>query len=116
MGGAESIIYMRNILKKIYYIFKSFRLSLLRKYGKVFNRFKKFKNSYSFVILCVKKTAYADMAIVNINSLHALNPTHKFHIYCDTICADYLHSRTSSLDYPNMINMASLINRGNITK
>lgn len=52
--------------------------------------FKDNRSGYSFAILCVKKTVYADLAIDNINSLHYLNPNHIVYIYCDNVCFDYL--------------------------
>ena len=60
-------------------------------------------NDYHLAILCIKKTVYADMSIVNINSLHILNPNHKITIYCDTICFDYLQKRKNKFDYPKNI-------------
>lgn len=94
---------MRSLVKKIYYIGKNLRLHVIRKYGKFFNRFKKFENSHLFAILCIKKTVYADMAIVNINSLHALNPTHSLYLYCDTMCSEYLTLRRANFDYPEKV-------------
>ena len=62
-------------------------------------------NSYSFAILCVKKTVYADMAIDNINSLHYFNPHHTAVLYCDNLCFKYLTDRKNKFDYPQNITL-----------
>lgn len=95
---------MRALLKKIYYIIKNTRLLFKRRFRKIISKVLpniKYKRSYVIAILCIKKTEYADMAITNINSLHAINPTHKFVLYCDTICEEYLKSKIKLLDYPD---------------
>lgn len=94
---------MKNTAKKIYYAGMNLKLFLRRKFWKVFGGFRTKKNSYTFAILCIKKTEYADMAIVNVNSLLSLNPTHKFVLYCDTICAKYLESKKKKFDYPDNV-------------
>jgi hypothetical protein len=94
---------MRKIFKKLYYKALDLKLLVRRKFGKLFGRFYTYKNSYSFAMLCIKKTEYADMAIVNINSLLSLNQTHKFTLYCDTICAEYLQKNKDKLDYPDKV-------------
>ncbi len=97
---------MRNIVKKKYYVFLDFMLFIRRKKGVLMHKLlpnKKYINSYTLAILCIKKTDYADMAIVNANSLLSLNPTHSFVFYCDTICAKYLEKNKNKFDYPNKI-------------
>ena len=57
------------------------------------------KNGYTFAILCIKRIVYVDMVIDNINSLHFHNHNHEIIIYCDSICAEYLHSKKSKFNY-----------------
>lgn len=96
---------IRGIIKIAYYRLEDLKLIIRRRKGKISNRLfpNKNSNSYTFAMLCIKKTVYADMAIININSLLALNPKHRFILYCDTICAEYLNSRKNKLDYPNSV-------------
>ena len=63
------------------------------------------KEGYNFVILCVKKTVYADMAIENINSLHYLNSNHTFQIYCDNLCESYLNDIKNKINYLNCVSI-----------
>lgn len=88
-------------IKPVYKLWEKMRLYLRRRRGKFINKIlnRKFDNSYTFCILCIKKTEYADMAIDNINSLLSLNPTHNFILYCDSICAQYLKQNKNRLDY-----------------
>jgi hypothetical protein len=96
---------IKNIIKPYYYAFERFRLVVRRRLGKLRYRLfpPKNKHSYTFAILVIKKTAYADMAIANANSLHALNPTHRFVFYCDMMCANYLGTKKALFDYPNQV-------------
>jgi hypothetical protein len=59
----------------------------------------KIKTAYSFAILCIKKTAYADMIFYNVNSLHFINPHHKINIYCDKICYEYIINNKNNFNY-----------------
>jgi hypothetical protein len=96
---------LKDIIKPIYYAVLRAKLVARRKTYRFIRKFvlAKRETSYSFAILCIKKTAYADMAITNINSLHVLNPTHTFTLYCDTISANYLNIKKKKFDYPNQI-------------
>lgn len=66
---------------------------------------KTFAHSYSFVILCIKKTGYADLVINNVNSLHYRNPTHHVYVQCDDICYQYLKAREHKFDYPAQVTL-----------
>ena len=82
--------------------------SIMRAYRKS-NRVRKgipvFPTSYNFVILCIKNTTYADLAIININSLHYYNPTHHITVQCDTKCYSYLVERINMFDYPTKVTL-----------
>jgi len=60
-------------------------------------------NNYTFVIICVKKTEYVDMAIDNANSLHFINSGHRFMIYADTVCNEAFRKLRHKLDYPSQM-------------
>src|SRR5690606_21267683 len=78
----------------------------------------KHPNSYNFVILCIKKTEYADLVLTNVNSLHYRNPTHHVTIQCDPITHAYLTKCFSQFDYPTQValelipNSEDSLNRG----
>ena len=98
--------YVRNkIIKPLYYVLMGFFFVMRRKvnYYKNILIKNKNKNAYTFAILCIKKIAYADMVIVNINSLHALNNNHTFCVYSDSICYEYLKKKLKKFDYPEKI-------------
>lgn len=102
---------IKKILKPVYFFlnrsllfFRDFSKRKIKKYIRIFYH-QKFKNSYSFAILCVKNRAYIDLAIKNINSLHYFNPTHKFVINCDDICYNHLFTKKSSFDYPRNVDI-----------
>jgi hypothetical protein len=86
--------------RKLYFIFVKFCSRKKKKLQRLFLK-EAYKNSYSFVILCVKKTAYTDLIVSNINSLHYYNPTHKFTIHCDDICYNDSLKKQKLLDYKN---------------
>jgi len=75
----------------------------LKKYFRLLSPSK--KEGYNFVILCVKKTVYAEMAIENINSLHYLNSNHIFQIHCDDLCENYLNSIKNKINYSNCVSI-----------
>ncbi len=68
------------------------------------------REGYNFVILCIKKTVYADMAIENINSLHYLNSNHTFQIYCDNLCENYLNKNKvkNKINYLNCVSIKNV--------
>ncbi len=95
---------IKNILKFIIKTVVCFGWFIKRKLKKSLKRFFVFrKEKYTFVILCIKKEVYADMAIDNANSLHYFNCNHNFVFYCDSICFDYLTKRFNRFDYPEKI-------------
>ncbi len=98
---------LKKIIKPLYYAGLRTKLVLRRKTHKYIRTFVPARRdtSYSFAILCIKKTEYAKMAITNINSLHVLNPTHAFILYCDTISAEYINSRKKEIDYPDKVSI-----------
>lgn len=60
-------------------------------------------HSYRFCVLTVKRPAYVDLTIAQINSLHFYNPYHVFDIICDDVCFQYLQANRSRLDYPDRV-------------
>ncbi len=92
-------------IRRLYFFvikkYKNFINLIIRKHKKIKRFFIKenFDRSYSFVILCVKNKAYVKLTIKNINSLHYLNPTHKFTIHCDEICYKQLLKKRYLFDY-----------------
>lgn len=93
-------------LKVIYenllvYIRRKWRV-LKRKFGREI-----FANSYHIGIVAVKREPYAELAIANINSLHYLNPTHKFSFYCDDICEKAFKRLFWKLDYPKQVEVVN---------
>jgi len=81
-----------------------------RKLKKLFRYFFKPASpvSYTFVILCVKKSVYIDLAIQNINSLHYFNPTHIFILNCDQICFEEFEKKKYKLDYLNQVSVEAV--------
>jgi hypothetical protein len=59
--------------------------------------------AYRFAIVCVKRTPYAVLTINNINSLHYLNSSHEFVIYCDDTCETELQRLWHKFDYPKRV-------------
>lgn len=58
---------------------------------------------YDFAIVCVKRPAYVQMAMDNINSLHFLNEKHRLTIYCDQVCLEEFSRIRQFLDYPEKV-------------
>ena len=79
---------------------KEFFRRKTKKYQRILGFKNKPDNSYHFAIVCVKRPAYAKLAIENVNSLHCINPTHLFTIYCDSACEDFLKKNLRKFDYP----------------
>jgi len=96
---------IKQLIKPIYYMMARFHLIIRRKRRKILVKLFGAKEvpHYTFAILCIKKTEYADMAVVNINSLHSLNTLHSFVLYCDTVCANYLKTNIGKFDYPDRV-------------
>lgn len=89
---------------KIRHTLRPVQWFLKRKLKKVYRYFKKSNNNfYTFAIVCVKRPEYINLAIENTNSLHYINPSHKFVIYCDNICAESLQKNFWQLDYPKHV-------------
>lgn len=74
----------------------------LKKLLRIFT-FDKNKKFYTLAIVCVKKIAYVDMAIKNINSMHYLNSNHRFVIYCDNTCYKEVKKRVGEIDYQDKV-------------
>jgi len=64
--------------------------------------------SYNFIILCIKKTMYADLVLNNVNSLHYHNNTHHVTVQCDGICYNYLKTREYQFDYPSQVTLEKI--------
>ena len=105
-------IYKR-ILRKIKYIAKIFLIILPQrsmfflkcKFKKYYRYFVKpnYENKVNLVTFCVKRTAYCDMIINNINSLHYFNPNHELTILCDKLCYKYLTEKKSKFNYSGKV-------------
>ncbi len=61
--------------------------------------------SYTFSIICVKRTAYVPLAINNINSLHFHSPSHTVRLYCDALCFAEAQKMKRKLDYPQQVDI-----------
>lgn len=93
------------ISNKLYFLIKSGENYIKRRAKKVIRLIHTSESEgHTFLILCINKTVYADMVIENINSLHYLNSKHKFLIYCDILCADYL-SKRNKFNYPENVSI-----------
>ncbi len=93
---------IRHILWRIYNSRKSLGDFIKRKIKKITPN-KNPQNSYKFAITCVKRTEYVNLLIKNINSLHYINPTHEFTVYCDNKCSNELKRKKIWFDYPKKI-------------
>lgn len=65
--------------------------------------------SHTFAICCVKRPAYVQMAVENINSLHFHNPKNKVVVYVDSVCADAYNTLYKKLDYPSQVRLNEFI-------
>ena len=83
-----------------------------KKIIRIISKNKSYKNSYTFVITCVKRVEYAKLIIKNINSLHCINPTHKFIIYCDKKCHENLQKNKNKFDYPKQTTFENIYGQG----
>ena len=92
-------IRIKIIRRKLINFFLISRIYVKQKIRKYLNSFtlSTSNNSHTFVILCIKRTVYAEMVIDNINSLHFHNHNHKIIIYCDSLCAEYLYTKKTKL-------------------
>lgn len=110
---------IKKTIRPVYYSIHNFLSDLIeimrRKWKKISRIFFNFPpvDTYSFVILCVKNTAYVALAIRNINSLHYYNPNHKFIIHCDKICYDAFEKQKHRLDYGNRVEAINLFSDDN---
>ena len=98
---------IKKIIMKITGLKKRYSYFLLRKIKKAKRAIisEKHTNSYTFALTIVKRIEYVDLAINNINSLHLLNPSHKFIAYCDEKCYRHLNNSLFKLDYPRQIKL-----------
>lgn len=106
---------IKHIIWQIYNGRKSAKNFLFRKYKKAKRSFinnEKFKNSYTFAITCVKRDVYVKLIIKHINSLHYINPTHKFIIYCDNRCYNKILIKKKWLDYPAQTEFKNIYGMG----
>ncbi len=95
---------IKNFLKGVISFFRASVDLIKRRKRRFLRTFSKNSEAgYSFAILAVKKTAYIDMAIDNINSLHYINPNHHVTLYCDTACLEYVSGKKDKLDYPQKV-------------
>lgn len=98
--------YIRNVynsIEKLYYFFDRKITKYMRKVYQ-----KKYVHSYHFVVVTIKRTAYVDLAIKNINSLHCINPTHHVEIHCDDVCLAYLENNKHTFDYPQQVDFINM--------
>ena len=84
------------------------RFWLKRKLCKARRRRTSFPVKGAFCILCVKRPAYALLAVANVNSLHYLYSGYRVHIMTDDAGAAAVNKLISRLDYPGMV---EVINR-----
>jgi len=98
-----SLIKGRRLLINLFNIKLTSAKRRLKKYFRLLCPSK--REGYNFVILCVKKTVYADMAIENINSLHYLNSNHTVQIYCDNLCESYLNNIKNKINYLDCVSI-----------
>lgn len=93
------------VINKIEALLKPSTWYMKRRLTKLFRKVLKSKhtNSYEFAIVCVKREPYVMMTINNINSLHYINPNHKFTVYCDNMCHNLLVKEWPQLDYPENV-------------
>ena len=93
---------IKKIIKSIIFKFRYLINILKRNFKKLVREVVSQKEStikYTFSTICVNRVEYVDLAIDNINSLHYLNNSHKFKIYCDAVCFEYLQNNKKKLDY-----------------
>ncbi len=76
---------------------------LKRKWRKMRRGGQAFPIRGNFCILCVKRPAYALLALKNVNSLHYLNPGYKFRLMTDDMCAQEIEKLKVKFDYPDMV-------------
>lgn len=63
--------------------------------------------SHHFAVMCVKRPAYAELVIKNINSLHYHNPAHQVTVFADRVCAKMLQQSVKRLHYPEQVHVVN---------
>ena len=74
-----------------------------RKLRKTRRRGASFPTRGTFCILCVKRPAYAWLAVKNVNSLHYIYPGYEIRIITDDECAGAINRLKAKIDYPGMV-------------
>ena len=90
---------------------KDLKKRKLKKLSRIFNKANG-SQGYYFAILTVKKKIYIELAINNINSLHFINPSHRFIIYCDDVCFAEFYKKRKRLDYPGQVKAVNSYRNG----
>ena len=82
-----------------------------RKLRKARRRGESFPARGTFCILCVKRSAYAWLAVKNVNSLHYLYPGYQIRIMTDDECARAMDRLKAKIDYPDMVEVINRFGR-----
>ena len=82
-----------------------------RKLRKARRRGESFPTRGTFCILCVKRSAYAWLAVKNVNSLHYLYPGYQIRIMTDDECARAMDRLKAKIDYPDMVQVINRFGR-----
>lgn len=100
-------------LKVLHYLrkFNKYAMRKARKFKRIFLK-EKHDLEYTLAITCVKRPEYIDLALKNINSLHYINPNHKFVVYTDNACAEAFNKRKRRLDYPKHVTLNNAFKEG----
>ncbi|MGA2764951.1 MAG: hypothetical protein ABSG17_16500 [Spirochaetia bacterium] len=78
-----------------------------RKWRKLRRRGTSFPIKGTLCILCVKRPAYARLAVRNVNSLHFLNPGYRIRIVADDACTPALRRMAARFDYRRMVEVVN---------
>lgn len=99
----------KSLLNKTIFTFQVFSFGIISRLKRKIKKVPSSEKGYDFIILCIKKTIYAKLAITNINSLHYRNSAHHITIQCDDICYTYLTTHWNKFDYPEKVTLEKVV-------
>ena len=107
---------LKSLLRPSYHFAKDKASEILfwckRRLRRIRRRGTSFPVKCTFCILCVKRSAYALLAVRNINSLHYLSPGYRIRIVTDNAGAAAVGRVFKRIDYPHMVEVVNSFGKG----
>jgi hypothetical protein len=103
---------IKSLLRPLYHFARDTGAEVLFSYKRKLRKLQRRRASFpvktTFCILCVKRPAYALLAVKNVNSLHFLHPGYRIRIMTDDAGSAAINKLLGRFDYPGMV---EVINR-----